>query len=80
MIHPHHREVENTMVRVRCPECRRQFHERVQRLAAAERVRCPSCHHEMRFHDIGHIQANESVETYIHHVEERTCHPHFRLD
>jgi ribosomal protein S27E len=77
MKNPHEQQVENMQVRVRCPECRTHFHERVHRVASGERVRCPSCGNEMRFHEIGHIHEHDSVEAYIHHVEERTCHPHF---
>lgn len=48
-------------VRVRSPDCRTQFHERVHWVTAGKRVIRPFCHNE----------------TYIHRVEERTCHPHY---
>jgi len=79
MRNPHEREVENMQVRVRCQECRTHFHERVHRVVSGERVVCPSCHDDMRFHGIGHIEEHESVEAFIHRVEERTNHPHFSL-
>ncbi len=79
MKNPHEQEVENLRVRVRCPDCRTHFHERVHRVAAGERVVCPSCRNEMRFHGIGHIHEHESVEAYIHHVEEHTSRPHFSV-
>jgi hydrogenase maturation factor HypF (carbamoyltransferase family) len=79
MSHPHEREVENTKVRVRCPECRASFHERLQRVVHGDRVVCPSCHEEMHFSGIGHIHQYDSVAAYIHHVEEQTSHPHFSL-
>jgi len=79
MSNPRELEVENLRVRVRCPECRRHFHERVHRVISGERVSCPSCHDDMHFHGIGHIHENESVEAFIHRVEERTNHPHFSV-
>jgi len=77
MSNPHEHEVENVRVRVRCPECRTTFHERISRLAHGDRVVCPTCRNELRFHGIGHIHDHESVADYIHHVEECTAHPHF---
>jgi Zn finger protein HypA/HybF involved in hydrogenase expression len=77
MSDPHQHELENARVRVRCPDCRRTFHERLQRVVHGDRVVCPSCHNDMYFHGIGQIHAHDSVDAYIHHVEERTCHPHF---
>jgi len=79
MSNPHEREVENMRVRIRCGECRTTFHERLNRVIHGDRVRCPTCHEEMHFHGIGHIHGHDSVEAYIHHVEEHTCHPHFSL-
>jgi hypothetical protein len=29
------------------------------------------------FHGIGHHHDHRDIARYIHHVEERTCHPHF---
>jgi hydrogenase maturation factor HypF (carbamoyltransferase family) len=72
-------DLENAKVRVRCPECRTTFHERLNRVIHGDRVNCPTCHEAMHFHGIGHIHAQDSVEAYIHHVEEHTCHPHFSL-
>ena len=43
MTNPHEREVENMKARVRCPECRTTFHERVQRIIHGDRVVCPTC-------------------------------------
>jgi hydrogenase maturation factor HypF (carbamoyltransferase family) len=80
MINSQQREVENARVRVRCPECRSHFHERVQRIAFGERVVCPSCRCEMRFYGVGHMHEHESVAAYLHHVEERTNHPHYSRD
>ncbi len=77
MLNPHEHEVESRKVRVRCPECRTTFHERLNRVAHGDRVRCPTCGNDMRFHNIGHIHENQSIEAYIHQVEERTAHPHF---
>lgn len=68
--------VELLKVRVRCPECHSIFHERAKRVIRGDRVVCPCCHEEMRFHGIGHHHAHESVAHFIHHVEERTCHPY----
>ena len=72
MNNPHEHEVENIRVRVRCPECRTTFHERLQRVVHGDRVSCPACHEEMYFHGIGHIGEHDSVAAYIHHVEEHT--------
>ena len=77
MHNPHEHEVENLKVRVRCPECRTTFHERLNRVIHGDRVNCPTCHNEMHFHGIGHIHEHETVADFIHHVEERTSHPHF---
>ena len=71
------REVENARVRVRCPECRTTFHERLNRIIHGDRVTCPSCRNEMHFHGIGHIHEHDSVADYIHHVEQHTSRPHF---
>ena len=79
MLNSHHQDVENIRVRVRCPDCRTHFHERLHRIATGESVRCPSCHNEMRFHGIGHIHEHDNLAAYIRHVEQRTCHPHFSL-
>lgn len=79
MSHPQAHEVENHKVRVRCPECRRTFHERLHRVVHGDRVVCPTCYNELRFHGIGHIHEHDSVASYIAHVEERTSHPHFKL-
>ena len=79
MTNLHTHEVENRKVRVRCGDCRTIFHERLGRIMHGDRVRCPTCHEEMRFHGIGHIHEHESVEAFIHHVEQRTAHPHFSL-
>jgi hydrogenase maturation factor HypF (carbamoyltransferase family) len=79
MKHLYEREVENMKVRVRCPECRTTFHERIQRIVHGDRVVCPTCHEEMQFHGIGHIHEHDTVADQIHHVEEHTCHPHFSL-
>ncbi len=74
---PYAHEIEHHKVRVRCGECRTTFHERLNRVIHGDRVVCPSCHNEMHFHGIGHIHDHDTVAAYIHHVEERTCHPHF---
>ena len=79
MNNPHEKEVENARVRVRCPECRTTFHERLQRVIHGDRVSCPTCHEEMHFHGIGHISEHDSVAAYIHQVEEHTNRPHFSL-
>jgi hydrogenase maturation factor HypF (carbamoyltransferase family) len=79
MLNPHAKELENTQVRVRCPECRKTFHERLNRVIHGDRVTCRSCGEEMHFHGIGAIHEHDSVADYIHHVEEHTCHPHFSL-
>ena len=72
-----HDPVDDLKVRVRCPECRVTFHERIRRVVHGDRVICPGCHNEMRFHGIGHHHDHEDIARYVHHVEERTCHPHF---
>jgi hydrogenase maturation factor HypF (carbamoyltransferase family) len=79
MTNPHAYELESAKVRVRCPDCRTTFHERLNRIIHGDRVRCPSCHEDMQFHSIGQIGEHQSVADYIHHVEEHTCHPHFSL-
>jgi len=79
MSNPHEHEIEHHKVRVRCRECRRIFHERLNRVMHGDPVACPFCHEEVRFHSIGHIHEHDSVASYIAHVEERTCHPHFSL-
>jgi len=68
-----HDPVENLKVRVRCPECRDIFHERVHRVVHGDRVTCPCCHHEMHFHGIDHHHMHEDVAHFIRHVEARTC-------
>lgn len=75
-----HDPVDDLKARVRCPECRTTFRERIQRIVHGDRVRCPSCGNEMRFHGIGHHHAQEDIARYVHHVEERTCHPHYQHD
>lgn len=72
--------IDNLKVRVRCPDCRTTFRERIQRVVHVDRVTCPCCHNEMRFHGIGHMHAHDDPARYVHHVEERTCHPHFSRD
>jgi hydrogenase maturation factor HypF (carbamoyltransferase family) len=79
MMNPHTHEIENRKVKVRCGDCRTTFHERLNRIIHGDRVTCPTCRNEMHFHGIGQIHEHESVEAFIHHVEERTCHPHFSL-
>jgi hypothetical protein len=79
MHNPNEHEVENAKVRVRCPDCRITFHERLKRVVTGNSVTCPSCHNAMRFHGIGHIHEHDSVAAYIHHVEEHTSHPHFSV-
>jgi hypothetical protein len=59
-------------------ECRTTFYERLNRVIHGDRVSCPTCHEEMHFHGIGHIH-DDSIEAYIHHVEEHTNRPHFSL-
>ena len=77
MANPHAHDIENRKVRVRCPDCRTTFHERLNRVIHGDRVVCPSCRNEMRFHGIGQIHEHDSIDDYIHHVEEHTSHPHF---
>ncbi len=72
-----HDPVENMKVRVRCPECRSIFRERVHRIVHGYLIFCPSCRHEMRFRGISHHHLHEDVAHFIRHVEERTCRPHF---
>ena len=79
MHNPHEKEVENLLVRVRCPDCRTTFHERMNRVIHGDRVTCPTCHNEMHFHNIGHIHEHETVADFVHHVEEHTAHPHFSV-
>ena len=78
MTNPLEHDVENVRVRIRCPECRTNFHERLHRVVHGDDVRCPTCHEEMRFHGIGHMHDHDTIADYIHHVEEHTCRPHFR--
>jgi len=78
MTNPLEHDVENIRVRIRCPECRTNFHERLNRVIHGDDVRCPTCHEEMRFHGIGHMHDHDTIADYIHHVEEHTCRPHFR--
>jgi len=78
MTNPLEHDVENLRVRIRCPECRTNFHERLHRVVHGDDVRCPTCHEEMRFHGIGHMHDHDTIADYIHHVEEHTCRPHFR--
>ncbi len=78
-MHPQEHEIENLKVRVRCPECRMTFHERLNRVVHGDNVRCPTCHNEMRFRHIGHIHDHDTIAAYIHHVEEHTCRPHFSV-
>ena len=78
MTNPLDHDVENLRVRIRCPECRTNFHERLHRVVHGDDVRCPTCHEEMRFHGIGHMHDHDTIADYIHHVEEHTCRPHFR--
>ena len=77
MTNPHEYEVENYRVQIRCPECRTNFHERLARVVHGDPVKCPTCHEELRFTGIGHIHDHDTVADYIHHVEERTRHPHY---
>ena len=79
MHNPHEHEVENHKVRVRCPECRITFHERLSRVIRGEPVACPTCHNAMRFHGLHRIHEHDSVASYIAYVEARTTHPHFSL-
>ena len=79
MRNPYEQEVENRRVRGCCPKCHTPFHERVHRVVSFERVVCLSCRNERRIHGIGHIHEHESVQAYIHHVEERTSRPHLSL-
>lgn len=72
-----HDAVDDIKVRVRCPDCRSVFHERIGRIVHGDRLTCPCCHEEMRFHGIGHHHVQDDAERYVRHVEERTCHPHF---
>ena len=78
MTNPLEHDVENLRVRIRCPECRTNFHERLHRVVHGDDVRCPTCHEEMRFHGICHMHDHDTIADYIHHVEEHTCRPHFR--
>ncbi len=77
MTNPHEQEVENMQVRVRCPDCRITFHERLHRVVHGDAVTCPACREHLHFTGIGHIHDHDTVADYIHHVEERTAHPHF---
>jgi hydrogenase maturation factor HypF (carbamoyltransferase family) len=79
MTNPLEHDVENMKVRVRCGDCRTTFHERLGRVIHGDRVVCPTCHEELRFHGIGHMHDHETIADFIHHVEERTAHPHFSL-
>jgi transposase-like protein len=78
MTNPRVHEIDNHRVRVRCPECRTTFHERLHRVMHSRLV-CPHCRNEMRFRGIGHIHEHDTVENYIRHVEQLTSHPHFLL-
>lgn len=66
--------VDDMKVRVRCPECRFVFRERVRRIVHGDRVVCPRCQETMHFSGIDHHHANEDIARFIHRVEERTCH------
>jgi Zn-finger nucleic acid-binding protein len=68
---------ENLKVRVRCPECRTTFRERAHRVVHSDRIVCPRCDYVWRFRGVDHHHADEDVSSFIHHVEERTCHPHY---
>jgi hydrogenase maturation factor HypF (carbamoyltransferase family) len=72
-----HDPVDNIKVRVRCPECRTTFHERVGRIVHGDRVHCPCCRNDMSFGHIDHHHLHEDTASFIRHVESRTCHPHF---
>jgi len=78
MTNPLEHDVENVRVRIRCPECRTNFHERLHRVVHGDGVRCPTCHEDMRFPGIGHMHDHDTIADYVHHVEEHTCRPHFR--
>jgi len=78
MTNPLEREVANLRVRIRCPECRTNFHERLNRVIHGDDVRCPTCHETMSFSGIGHMHDHDTIADYVHHVEEHTCRPHFR--
>lgn len=77
MTNPLEHQAENIRVRVRCGDCRTTFHERLQRVVHGDRVRCPTCGTELRFHGIGSMHDYETIQDYVHHVEERTARPHF---
>ncbi len=77
MTNPLEHQTENIRVRVRCGDCRTTFHERLHRVVHGDRVRCPTCGTELRFHGIGSMHDYETIQDYVHHVEERTAHPHF---
>lgn len=77
MTNPLQREAENLKVRVRCPDCRITFHERLNRVVHGDRVRCPTCGNELRYNGVGHMRDGETIADYVHHVEEHTAHPHY---
>lgn len=77
MTNPLEHDIENMKIRVRCGDCRTTFHERLSRIVHGDRVVCPTCHEELRFTGIGHMHDHETIQDFIHHVEERTAHPHF---
>jgi len=77
MLNPHEKEIENTKVKVRCPDRQITFHERLNRVSHADVVTCPSFPEKLHFHGIGHIHELDSVADYIRHVEERTARQHF---
>jgi len=72
-----HHAVENLKARVRCPECRTHFRERILRIIRAERLVCPFCRNELQFHCIDHIREHEDPAAYVRRVERETDHPHF---
>ena len=70
-------DVLNHKVRVRCPGCRMIFHKRISRVVHGHDVACPFCHNEMRFHGLHDFHPNDTLQHYVHYIEERTAHPHF---
>ncbi len=72
-----HDAVENLKAKVRCPECRTHFRERIHRIILGERVSCPFCRNDLRFHCIDHIRPGEDAAAYVRRVERETDHPHF---
>jgi endogenous inhibitor of DNA gyrase (YacG/DUF329 family) len=75
-----HPRVEHLKARVRCPECRTHFHERVHRIVRGDTVTCPSCQNDMRFRHMPHWHDGEDEMAYLHRVEGRTAHPHYHCD